>query len=741
MNNIEPLAHSAKKDKGIAAQTYLAHITGVVARTEQNVCTMAKFFNGNTNALKEIVKSAAIMHDLGKLDEENQNVLNNGGKRSLPVNHVDAGTAQLCLYEKGAEAQFVQGHHIGLCSIPKEKARDKLFLRDEKIYARTNELLSEYIKLHETYCGSVCFNKEDKKTGWSALTRRIAFSCFVDADHSDTAHHYDASNSNKFEQIETRWEERLIALNSYVTWLSQKDPNGVRNEYRQKIYQSCRDADIEQAIYACDSPVGTGKTTAVMAHLLRVAQAKKLRRIFVVLPYTNIIKQSVEAYRKALVLSGENPETVIAEHHHQADFSEEGLRQYAALWNAPIVITTAVQFFETLSANHPSRLRKLHALPGSAIFLDEAHAAIPTYLWPQAWEWIEELTQIWKCHFVLASGSLPQFWLNEKITNKSKSIAFILSDDLRRKVHSEERLRVIYKSCEQLMAADELIDFVYSKPGPRLVILNTVQSAAILASKMKKKDKQVMHLSTALAPRDREVIVERIEERLEEKRDRDWALVATSCVEAGMNFSFATAFREHCGAASLIQTGGRVNRHGEKNKGEIWDFKISDPLMPDNPQFGTSQNVLKRLFDDKTIETRNATEVVTEAMRLELMSDFGDFLQRAEEIKRRERLFDFPEVAKLGRVIDADMRTVIVSTEIADSLERYQKVDPIEIIRNSVQIRFFKISSAQFKGLCKSINGNEELYRWKGKYDGKFLGYMEAIIPLIEININSYGII
>lgn len=740
MNNIEPLAHSAKKDKGIPAQKYADHIAGVIRRAEENVSAIAEFFNRNTELLREVVKSAALIHDLGKLDEENQKILNRGDKKSLPINHVDAGTAQLCQYNKsGAEAQFVQGHHIGLCSIPEQRARDKLFLRDEEIYGRTNKLLSGYLKQHERYCGRVSFSKDSKKTGWSALTRRLAFSCLVDADHGDTAYHYGASE--RLEQIENRWKERLAALDSYVTGLFQKDPNGIRNSQRQKIYQVCRDADMRQPIYACDSPVGTGKTTAVMAYLLRVAQEKNLRRIFVVLPYTNIIKQSVETYRKALVLSEENPATVITEHHHQADFSEEDLRQYAALWTAPIVVTTAVQFFETLSGNHPGRLRKLHALPGSAIFLDETHTAIPTYLWPQAWKWIEELTQLWRCHFVLASGSLPQFWTNEKIASQPKSVAFILPNDLRSEVHSEESSRIIYKTSKQPMTADELIDFVCLKPGPRLVILNTVQSAAVLASKMKKKNKQVMHLSTALTPKDRNRIVKKIGRCLGNTKNRDWTLVATSCVEAGMDFSFATAFREHCSAASLIQIGGRVNRHGEKNRAEIWDFKISDSLIPDNPQFTTSQNVLKRLFENKTIETKNSTEIVTEAMRLELMSDFGDFSQKAEEIKKREKLYDFPGVAKLGRVIDADTRMVIVSAKIADSLEHHQKVDPIDIILNSVQIRFFKIDSAQFKGLCKPINGNEELYRWEGKYDSKFLGYMEAIVPLIEMNINGYKIV
>ena len=116
------------------------------------------------------------------------------------------------------------------------------------------------------------------------------------------------------------------------------------------MYDACRAAKIESPLRACDAPVGSGKTTAVMAYLLQVAQKRGLRHIFIVLPYTNIIKQSVEVYREALVLPGERTEDVVAEHHHQADFEDVSLRQLATLWRAPVIVTTAVQFFETLAS-------------------------------------------------------------------------------------------------------------------------------------------------------------------------------------------------------------------------------------------------------------------------------------------------------------------------------------------------------------------------------------------------------
>ena len=123
------------------------------------------------------------------------------------------------------------------------------------------------------------------------------------------------------------------------------------------------------------------------------------------------------------------------------------------------------------------------------------------------------------------------------------------------------------------------------------------------------------------------------------------------------------------------------------------------------------------------------------------MSDFGDFAKKSDEIKKQEKQNDFPLVAKLCRVINADTRMVVVSKEIADAIASYKKVNPIDLIRNSIQIRFYKINTPQFKAFCVPFNTQEELYQWRGAYDGDFLGYMAAIVPLLEIDANSCGFV
>ncbi len=443
MNSEEPLAHSAKPEHGIPPQTYVKHIAGVVERAGENVSVMTQYFSGDAQVLHDVTKRAGLFHDLGKLDEANQTVLKTGGKKHLPLNHVDAGAAYLSKGKEHEAAVFVYGHHIGLCSVPYESGRGASFLRDDKICGEVDQKLFDYFSEHAKWCGSV-EGSSDKivKSGWSGLTRRLTFSCLVDADYGDTAVHYGGESGKK--AVKRRWKERLDKLSEYVQGLQDKsDASKDRKTQRKYTYEDCRDADTNPSLFACDSPVGTGKTTAVVAHLLQATINKELRHIFVVLPYTNIIKQSVDVYRKALILPDENPEEVVAEHHHQADFSNYDMRQHASLWTAPIIVTTAVQFFETLGANHPAQLRKLHELPGSAIFLDEAHAAIPTWLWPQAWRWLKDLSSNWRCHFVFASGSLPQFWQNEKITSPTVDVLHFPD-------HSCHPFRLIPATCSDL---------------------------------------------------------------------------------------------------------------------------------------------------------------------------------------------------------------------------------------------------------------------------------------------------
>ena len=436
---MEPLAHSAKPDRNVLEQSYADHVANVVRCATGNATRAGAYCRGGGERLIEAVRLAAEFHDLGKLDEANQAVLHDGSsKHPLPVNHVDAGVAAILSspYSNGSAALLVNAHHAGLPDIPDECVNARSSLRDRtSVYAGKplreyiDENLSDYRKAHdEVLKGLLPISEVNPKNALldkNALLCRIALSCLVDADHYDTARHY--NDAIPYEGVSLNPQERLCLLDAHIEYISQTRQDD-RTILRNSVYRACREAGTDQDMYACDSPVGTGKTTAVMAHLLKAAADRELRRIFVVLPFTNIIDQSVEVYRRALVGLGEDDANVVAAHHHRAEFESQELRQYSFLWHAPIVVTTAVQFFETLASNHPASLRKLHQLPGSAIFIDEAHAALPAHLWPQAWKWLKDLRDNWRCHIVLGSGSLNRFWRLEEFEDSPIDVPELVAE-------------------------------------------------------------------------------------------------------------------------------------------------------------------------------------------------------------------------------------------------------------------------------------------------------------------------
>jgi CRISPR-associated endonuclease/helicase Cas3 len=472
-----------------------------------------------------------------------------------------------------------------------------------------------------------------------------------------------------------------------------------------------------------------------MAHLLNVARQRGLRRVFVVLPYTNIIDQSVDIYRRALVLDGEAPDAVVAAHHHRVEFKGENwrdLRQLTQRWDAPIVVTTAVQFFETLAARETTALRKLHQLPGSAIFVDESHAAMPAPLWPQMWKWLRELCAEWGCHLVLASGSLARFWeLDDFVPAAERPpVIELVSDEIRKQAAELETSRVELKTKPERLALPELADFVQSKPGPRLVILNTVQSAAILADHLRYERHlgfNVEHLSTALSPHDRGNTIRRIKENLHSGW-KDWILVATSCIEAGVDFSFRTAFRESCGLVNLLQISGRASRSAEYDNAEVWDFRHDeDGLLTLHPHFKTSRRVLEMLFK----EGKAVADHCTEALQREINLGTGETEITAQNILQREKDADYPEVARLCRLITADTQTVLVNQDLVarfETRDRTKFPSAKEVMLNSVQVWKTRLPDLD----PKPVGFGDDLFALRPEqYDG-FLGYMKGLLPLLD---------
>ncbi len=723
----EYLARSPKPEKGIPAQTYKQHVSEVM-RMASGFAEKAAAYSSYGPLLRDVVGYAAAYHDLGKLDEGNQKVLRTSGKGSLPVPHWDAGTVQLLGFSKRLanliSAFLVTCHHRGLLSLPDEQVKGPGMFREPAAKENTDAWLSRYLEVHTEKVG-VCGVAENDWKGKAATPffMRMALSCLVDADHTDSARH--CGNVVPEGDVPIEAINRLAALDCYVSDLSvgEDDKQG-RNELRRQVYQACRTAQpAENGLMACDSPVGTGKTTAVMAHLLNVAEQKGLRRVFVVLPFTNIIDQSVEVYRKALVLDGEETEKAIAAHHHKAEFEEEANRAFSFLWNAPITVTTAVQFFETMASGHPSTLRKLHQLAGSAIFIDEAHAALPANLWPQAWKWLQELVRDWGCYIVMASGSLTRFWELEEFSSPKLELQELVKIAVRESAMKAEKSRISYRIKDEALSLNELCDWISDLPSPRLVILNTVHSAAAVARELAERHgrSNIEHLSSALAPIHRKATIDRVKKRLNDKDDDAWTLVATSCVEAGVDFSFRTAARELCSLVSTIQTAGRANRSGEFGTSELWGFRIrSGELLKEHPAFKTSAQVLTDMYREQKI----APEFCKEAMKREVRN-LNHGKCEDDPIVKDEAKRKFPDVERQFKVISSNTVTVVVDEELRGRLERHEKIDPKELQQKTVAIYTSKLMQYGVAPLY----GFGDLHVWTLAYDD-FLGYMAGVLIL-----------
>jgi CRISPR-associated endonuclease/helicase Cas3 len=667
----------------------------------------------------------------------------------LEWDHIDAGVAHLAAHKARMAAWLVRAHHApGLPAqgalmfgkFPPLRGRRRGGEEaSEAQVARTDAQLPALRALHRSVVGDGAPQAIRELHG---LSMRLALSCLVDADHADTAESDGAPPPPQAPA--PRWEERLEALDRHVAALARN--GGARTDLRQQFYAACRAREPDAAMIACEGPVGIGKTTAVLAYLLRRAIETGARRLFVVAPFTAILSQTANVLREALVLADEKdrPFDIVAEHHHRADFADIASRDLATLWTAPIVLTTAVQFLETLSSNVPAALRKLHMLPGSVVFFDEAHALAPvtaqrrtssqpkgvlTRFLPQYWRWFCDLADRWTCSFVFASGSLARVWQVEDIVEQHRrDLLDLVPANLVRPLIEAEAARVRYVTHPRFSDPNALLQVVFAQPGPRLLIMNTVQSAAVVAQGARAVGKNVLHLSNALCPRDRDAVLQDVKRRLARREDDDWILVATSLVEAGVDISFATAFRERFGLTSLLQIAGRVNRHGEFGAcGGVHDFMIESVAgLTRHPDARVPGDILSALFEDGRLDGQfEAAQLVTEALRREVAQSG----QVPDLIGTAEKQRHYPDVADLARVIQADTKLVVVDPCLAERLIHRDRVTMRELLAGSVQIWATKIASLALDPICQRPG----VYRWPHDYDPDFLGYMAGALKIADI--------
>ena len=403
--------------------------------------------------------------------------------------------------------------------------------------------------------------------GLSFFTR-LLFSALVDADYTDTeafTQPAKAAERQKGASGAPPLEALATALDAHCAGFS---PTGRVNVLRAAVLESCRKgAALAPGLFSLTVPTGGGKTLSSMSFALRHALAHGLRRVVYVIPYTSIIEQNARVFREIF------PEGAVIEHHSNLDprvlapgadtdtvgESPAARRHRLACenWDAPVVVTTNVQFFESLFAAKPSRCRKLHNLARSVIVLDEAQMLPTDYLLP-CLRALEELAAHYGCSIVFCTATQPALAYDPTEFKKGlRGAVRELAPDPTRLQRDLARTRL--ELLDEPLGLENLAGRLRQQ-GQVLCIVNTRQRAAELF-RLLQDQPGARHLSALMCPAHRSRVLEDIRGQLRE--GAPCLTVSTQLVEAGVDVSFPRVFRELAGLDSLVQAAGRCNREGE----------------------------------------------------------------------------------------------------------------------------------------------------------------------------------
>lgn len=423
-----------------------------------------------------------------------------------------------------------------------------------------------------------------------ALWVRMLFSCLVDADFLDTEAHFDAGKPARREgfpaldQMLAAFDAHMAAKAAHVASTSASPVNTLRAD----ILRQCREkAALLPGFFSLTVPTGGGKTLSSLAFALKHAQAHGKRRVIYAIPYTSIIEQTADVFREAFKALGDE---VLIEHHSQADAAEKDETARSRLacenWDAPLVVTTNVQLFESLFAAKTSRCRKLHNLVGSVIVLDEAQQLPPEFLNPILGT-LKLLVKHYGVTVVLCTATQPAL---------AKTDYF----DLSRNVDGLENVREIIDDPDALYGQLKRVDVELPKdwqtPTPWADIATQIATEdcvlAIVSTRKAARELQrllppdTLHLSALMCGAHRKAVIDHIKIRLKTKREgldqRPLRVVSTQLVEAGVDLDFPVVYRALAGLDSIAQAAGRCNREGRlTGKGRVVVF-----VPPERPPMG-----------------------------------------------------------------------------------------------------------------------------------------------------------
>ncbi len=497
----------------------------------------------------------------------------------------------------------------------------------------------------------------------AAFATRMLFSALVDADFLDTEAWYAGCEGHPaLRGHHPPLAGLLDRLDAYLNALMASADDTEVNRVRCRVLERARAKAAEApGLFTFTVPTGGGKTLSSLAFALEHAVRHDLARVIYVIPYTSIIDQTTRVFREALGAGDGDLADFVVEHH--SAFDEERARNREARdklrlamenWDAPIVVTTAVQFFESLFSNRPSRCRKLHNIANSIVILDEAQT-LPLALLRPCVAALDELVRNWKASIVLCTATQPALAATDGFVGGLTGLREIAPEpaDLHRRL---QRTRIRQ---EGMVTDVELGERLCAVPQS-LCILNTRRHARELFEMIRQATGSV-HLSTLMCAAHRGEVLQTVRHRLAE--GEAVRLVATSLIEAGVDVDFPVVWRAEAGLESIVQAAGRCNREGKAALGDVFVFEPAESEGRRPPG-----DVSKRADAARRVMRHRDDPAMPEAVRSYFQDVYwieGGGLDRKDILRafrERARSFDFPfaTVARDFRMIETGMVPIIV---------------------------------------------------------------------------------
>ena len=636
--------------------------------------------------------NAGVLHDLGKiapkfqkklyeamgLEYENEDV-------SGLVNHSGAGAAYAEEAFKGhvgrTLAYLVMGHHAGLPDYQSDKTGNAAFVARMSEAKKNLDAIRKSIAPFVTELKEMLQFPQWVKPHNYHLWVRMLFSCLVDADWIDTERvmdpeKYEKRSIIKFPSIEELAQRFWIHMNKLT------DSTGRLHESRQEILEACRSAaEHESGLFTLTVPTGGGKTLSSMAFALEHAKKHGKDRIIYVIPYTSIIEQTADIFRDVF------GEANVVEHHSNVSGNDKDrpeMDMAAENWDVRVIVTTNVQFFESLYAAKPKRCRKLHHITNSVVLIDEAQLISPNHLTPCI-EVINELTRSFGVSIVLCTATQPVLpKLNvphEIVPNPQKYYERLKRVEYHFPTNVDDR--TTWKElAEELEQHKEV-----------LCVVNTRRDCRELYDLMKDLPGTI-HLSALMCGEHRSRVINDIKKRLERNRELKKAsqpleplrVISTQLVEAGVDIDFPVVYRALAGLDSIVQAAGRCNREGNEDLGNVYVFV--PPKSASSGLLRKGEDTTRELLANGTPDAHNpATFTQYFELYYNSLNETGQqFIERLRPSDREGGVY-FRDAGENFRLIDDEYtHPVIVRYEQnAELLQRLQQEGPYKELMRQLQ--------------------------------------------------------